>query len=174
MSIIVANSNPDSARRVAAVLKQSGLPVTEVCFTGAQMIEVAMRRYQGGVVVSSLDLPDMAAVKLPKAAPRSFEFLFLVRSHQTGMAEQLDCPRLLLPLNRRDLVDSVRMLNNLFLPGRRDVPPNEGPALVDAAKQLLMERNRFTESQAHRFLQRKSMDTGRRNFEIAAIVLEKY
>ena len=37
-----------------------------------------------------------------------------------------------------------------------------------------MERNYFTEAQAHRFLQKKSMDTGKRLIEIAAIVLEMF
>ena len=43
--------------------------------------------------------------------------------------------------------------------------------IIEEAKNLLVERNNFTEPQAHRFIQKKSMDTGKKMIEIALIIL---
>ena len=43
--------------------------------------------------------------------------------------------------------------------------------LVDAAKTVLMDRHGLTEEQAHRFLQKQSMDNGARLTDTAKLVL---
>lgn len=175
-SVIVANPNKDSARRIGAVLKSGGVLVYGTCTTGAQLLEMTSYHYRGGVVVSTLDLQDvMAAWELPQMAP-NYDFLFVVKPHQSEIAAELESACLMTPLNKPDLTASVNMLLNLPEPGipvRRNF--EEDPKeLLQRAKQLLMERNYFTEAQAHRFLQKKSMDTGKRLVEIAAIVLELF
>ena len=47
----------------------------------------------------------------------------------------------------------------------------EEMALIDEAKSLLMERHGMTEEQAHRFLQKKSMDSGAKMVQTAKLVL---
>ena len=43
--------------------------------------------------------------------------------------------------------------------------------LIRSAKELLMDRNGMTEEQAHRFLQKKSMDSGVKMVQTARLVL---
>ena len=174
-SVIVANSNKDSARRIGAVLKTDGVLVYGLCTTGAQLLEMTSYHYRGGVVVCTLDLQDVTAWDLPQMAP-NYDFLFIIKPHQAEMAADLDSACLMTPLNKPDLTASVNMFLNLAQPGipaRRNFE-EEQKELLQRAKQLLMERNYFTEAQAHRFLQKKSMDTGKRLIEIAAIVLEMF
>ena len=45
-------------------------------------------------------------------------------------------------------------------------------ALIDRAKALLMDRNGMTEEQAHRYLQKKSMDSGAKLIQTAQQVLD--
>ena len=45
------------------------------------------------------------------------------------------------------------------------------PCYVKLAKELLINRHNMTEEQAHRYIQKKSMDTGKRNVEVAKIIL---
>ena len=45
---------------------------------------------------------------------------------------------------------------------------------IRRAKELLMEVNRMSEAEAHRFLQKYSMDTGLRLAETARLILERY
>jgi response regulator NasT len=93
------------------------------------------------------------------------------------MLGQLESASLLLPIRRMDLISTVNMFLNLADP----TPPaikkkiqsgnyNEKKILMQA-KNLLMGRNNLTEPQAHRLIQKKSMDTGRKMAETAMIIL---
>ncbi len=44
--------------------------------------------------------------------------------------------------------------------------------VIGEAKRLLMERNYMSEDEAYRFLQKRSMDSGERLFDIAAEILD--
>jgi response regulator NasT len=47
----------------------------------------------------------------------------------------------------------------------------EEKAVIDQAKALLMERNHMSESEAHRYLQKNSMESGTNMLETAQMVL---
>ncbi|MCI1955885.1 MAG: ANTAR domain-containing protein, partial [Oscillospiraceae bacterium] len=47
----------------------------------------------------------------------------------------------------------------------------EEKQVILKAKNLLISRNNLTEPQAHRFIQKKSMDTGKKMVETAMIIL---
>ncbi len=49
----------------------------------------------------------------------------------------------------------------------------EDEALLSRAKQLLMDRRGMTEEQAHRFLQKQSMDSGMKMVDMARQMLDE-
>ena len=55
-------------------------------------------------------------------------------------------------------------------PKRRE----EEQKLIRAAKELLMDVNRMTEAEAHRFLQKRSMDSGMKLVEMAQYIIDSY
>ena len=79
------------------------------------------------------------------------------------------------PVRRGELLASVRMLVQF----QRYVPREKGPAkrggeeqrLIARAKAVLMDRHGMTEEQAHRFLQKQSMDNGAKLTDTARLVL---
>ena len=175
-SVIVANQNADSAKKIAQVLKSSGLPVCGFCVTGYQLMEYVNTHYRGGVVVCSPMLKDISAVPLPREVSTPYDFLFLIKPHQMDMVRNVESLILRMPLNRMSLIASVNLL--LTLADRERVAKgslcDEEQLVIAHAKQLLMERNSLSEMQAYRFLQKKSMDTGRRMVEVSRLVLEQF
>jgi len=178
-SILVANSNPDNGKKIAAVLHSGGLNVSSVCTTGSQVIDFTNRHYQGGVVVCSEKLTDMPALNLPRVSGSGYDFLFLVKSQQDNLLSSLFCMSLIMPINRMALISTVNMLLNLSDYSSLNVKKKimsgnyDEKQVIEMAKNLLMERNNFTESQAHRFIQKKSMDTGKKMIETAMIILNE-
>ena len=176
-SIVVANSNPDYAKKIAAVLRSSGLYVGVICTAGAQVMDFTSRHYHGGVVISSIKLRDMPAVNLPRVTENGYDYLFLVGSQLAEMCESLESACLLLPVNRMTLISTVNMFLNLsdYTPTSLKKKLASGKydekQIILNAKGYLMERNHFTEAQAHRFIQKKSMDTGKKMAETAMIIL---
>ncbi|WP_444645399.1 ANTAR domain-containing response regulator [Caproiciproducens sp. R1] len=176
-SILVANSNADYAKKIAAVLRTGGLNVSGVCTTGSQVIDFANRHYHGGVVVCSVKLMDMPALNLPRSVGSNYDFLFIVKSQQMDISESLSCASLIMPINRMDLLSSVNMLLNISdyssLTIKKKIANGnyDEKQVIEQAKNILMERNNFTEPQAHRFIQKKSMDSGKKMIETAMIIL---
>jgi hypothetical protein len=176
-SIVVANSNPVFAKRIASVFHSSGLYVSGIFLSGAQLIDFTRKHYRGGVVVSSVKLKDMPAVNLPRIIGSAYDFLFLVSPQFAGMCNTIEYASLLMPINRMNLLSTVNMFLNLA----EATPPSvkkklqsgidDEKAIIEQAKNLLISRNNLTEPQAHRLIQKKSMDMGRKMVETAMIIL---
>lgn len=183
-NIIVAFLSNDSAQKIRNVLKENGYQVLGVCTTGAQVIELANRHDKGGVIISGLKLNDMLATDMLDVLSENYELLLLLTSNQVDLEVSNGVSSLTLPLNRLDFVETVNMLlktsgsenrmrskNKKAEQERKPERSPEDKEIVEKAKAVLMERNNFTEMQAHRFIQKKSMDTGKKMVETARIIL---
>lgn len=173
----MANSNPDYAKRIASVLHSSGLYVGSVCVSGAQLMNFANKHYHGGVVVCSVKLRDMPAVNLPRVIGPGYDFLFLISPQLAGMKDSIEHASLMMPINRMSLISTVNMFLNvsdytpLSIKKKLAAGNYEEKQVILKAKNLLISRNNLTEPQAHRFIQKKSMDTGKKMVETAMIIL---
>ena len=84
---------------------------------------------------------------------------------------------LAMPLKVHELVNTVGMMSQNVLrrkKKRREKPSvrnQEEVAVIAKAKALLMERNHMTEEEAHRYIQKHSMDNGTNMVETAQMVL---
>lgn len=84
------------------------------------------------------------------------------------------CP---MPLKVHDLVGTLEMI--VQAQARRKKKLRQQPkqrnekerAVIDQAKALLMERNSMTEEEAHRYIQKCSMDSGTNMYETAQMVI---
>jgi response regulator NasT len=112
-SILIANSNLDSAKKIAAVLRSGGLNVSSVCSAGFQVIDFTNRHYQGGVVICSEKLTDMPAVNLPRLAGAGYDFVFLVKNQPVSLPSFPSCINIFIPINRMALISTVNMLLNI-------------------------------------------------------------
>lgn len=85
-----------------------------------------------------------------------------------------------LPLKAYDLVDTVSdLLTDIHrrLKREREKPNKRSSAdqgVINQAKSLLMEKNELTEEEAHRYLQKRSMDNGTNMVETAYMVLQVF
>lgn len=84
------------------------------------------------------------------------------------------------PFKVCDLVSTVRMIEKLQLDRRRlkrrrpAGRSEEESRVIDRAKEVLINRNRMTEPEAHRYLQKCSMDSGTGIAEAARMVLSLF
>ncbi len=91
-----------------------------------------------------------------------------------ALCENEELFKLSAPVTRGDLLASVRMLMQMQNRYYRMMLPRrsgEEEDIVKQAKELLMNRNCMTEEEAHRFLQKKSMDTGSKMADTARMII---
>lgn len=173
--VIVAFESEKTCRRICDILESSGTASCLICRSGDQI-----RRYANNqriaVVICGYKLADETAEDVLHDLPSVCAMLLLATQSRLDMVHSDNLFTLPAPVSRSELIASVRMLLQLGcrqengLQARRNQEEREQ---VQAAKRLLMERYGLSEEQAHRFLQKKSMDAGMKLSQTARLVLEE-
>lgn len=176
INIIVVFPQQENARSIRNLLVKNGFPVAGVCVTGTQALS-QMDGLSGGIVICGYKMADMLYSQLHALLPCGFEMLLLVSGQHLNECLGNDIVCVSMPLKAHELVSTVGMMaekqerhrrRQKSQPRRRS---QEEQAMIEEAKALLMERNNMTEDEAHRYLQKCSMDTATNMTESAAMVL---
>lgn len=178
-SILISLPKSDDANKIAGMIKNRGLPFDiNICETSSEILRVANDR-DYGVVICAKRLRDMSYAEMADMLPRYFGIIVLTNDASLEMARE-DMVKLLLPFRAGDLIDTIFMLTQSFNrrpKKKREVPPkrsDEEKRLIDNAKKVLMGRNGMTEPEAFRYIQKNSMDYGRKLIESAQMILTLY
>ena len=176
INIIVVLPKIEDAKGVRSVLMKNGFQVTAVCSTGAQALS-QIQDINDGIVICGYKMTDMIYTELRDYLPEGFDMLLLasqavLNEHRCG-----DIMSLAMPLKVHDLINTVDMMSQTIMRRRRreKAKPKkrsvEEEALIKDAKEILMNRNHMTEEEAHRYIQKTSMDSGTNMVETAQMIL---
>lgn len=175
-NVIVAFSRPEDAKNIKNILMRNGFQVPAVCSSGAQVLARA-GDLGTGIIVCGYRLNDMLYEELSECMPPEFQMLLVTSPGRQPVGTSSGIVCLSMPLKVHDLISTVEMM--ILTQTRRRkrkqqqkaVRSEEERALLDQAKRLLMERNHMTEEEAHRYIQKCSMDSGTNMIETAQMVI---
>ena len=165
--IVVAFANEEAQRRILRLLESDGWHPAAVCAAGAEVIRTV--RKLGSAIVTATDLAaDLRqnAVLLAVSSAVNLEF-----------CEGENLYKLPTPVRRADFFATLDLLRQFEEKHLHHPPPKRREAdqqLIQKAKELLMDVNRMTEAEAHRFLQKRSMDAGLKMVETAQLIIDSY
>lgn len=173
-AIIVALPRPDDARKIRKILIDHGFSDVFAVSTGAAALR-EISRHGHGLLISACRLKDMYYLELQDCLPEDYELILIgsaasIREADSGILS------LTTPLKIYDLVNTVgmvlrqmgRRLKNEKKPRKRTEAEEN---YIRNAKFLLMERNNLTEEEAHRYIQKCSMDNSTNMVETAQMIL---
>ncbi len=180
LSIIVAFPKLEDAKNIKTVLVRNGLEVSATCTSGAQVISIA-NELDAGIVVSGYRFSDMYYLQLQNYLPDGFEMLLV--ASQTKIEEvtngRIVC--LSMPIKLNELLQTLQIMTVQYQRRRKRILEKqkdrsklrsvEEIAMINKAKSLLMERNHMSEEEAHRYIQKTSMDSGTNMVETAEKLL---
>jgi response regulator NasT len=175
-NIIVAFPKQDTARTVKRLLVQNGHRVDATCTTGAQVLH-SLDELDAGLLVCGYKFVDMMYTELHDYLPEPFEMLLVASQANCDSRELQDIVCLATPLKANELLQTVDMMENSITRRRRKkrhaekIRSQDEKILIDEAKALLMDRNNLSEEEAHRYLQKRSMDNGTGLIETAQMIL---
>lgn len=175
-NIIVVFPKIEDAKNIRNLLVRYGFSVSAVCTTGAQAISTA-DGLDDGIVVCGYRFPDMIYSDLHADLPSHFEMLLVASQKYLSECSNQNIVTVSMPIKVHDLIDTLQMMADAIArrrQKRKAVPrgrSDEERALITQAKELLMERNNLTEEEAHRYIQKCSMDSGTNMVETAQMVL---
>ena len=163
-NIIVAFPKQETAQNLKKILLQNGFHVDAVCSTGSQALQSA-NELGGGIVICGSRFVDMMYTELHEYLPDQFEMLLVASPANCGERDLENIVCLSTPLKVHELLQTVEMREK---PKQRSKDEQE---MIAEAKALLMERNNMTEEEAHRYIQKRSMDNGTGLTETAQMIL---
>lgn len=176
VGIIVVFPNKDNAANIRNLLARGGMTVTGVCTTGAQAMQFA-DAVDEGIVVCGYKLKDMMYSELREYLPSEFEMLLIASPDKWNDGLAQGVMGLNMPIKVHDLLNTLDMMLQNMNRRRKERRREEKKRtagqqeVVKKAKELLMERNNMSEEEAHRYLQKNSMDSGTNMVETAEMVL---
>lgn len=176
INIIVVLPKIEDAKGIRGVLMKNGFQVTAVCSTGAQVLS-QLQDINDGIVICGYKMTDMIYTELHDCLPPGFDMLLLASQAVLNERHCSDIMYLAMPLKVHDLIDTVDMMCQAVMRRRRKEKAKpkkrntEEEALIKEAKVLLMNRNHMTEEEAHRYIQKSSMDSGTNMIETAQMIL---
>ena len=179
MNIVVVFPKKEIVLKMKNVLIKNGYDVSAVCVTGAQAIQ-AVERLEAGVVVCGIGFAAMIYYELKDCLPDTFEMVVIASNAQWQQYGDDDVIYLPLPLKAYDLVDTVSdLLTDIHrkLKQEKEKPDKRSAdeqGVINQAKSLLIEKNGMTEEEAHRYLQKRSMDNGTNMVETSYMVLQVF
>ena len=179
-NIIVAFSKKENAVSIRNILARSGVTAGAVCTSGTKALQYA-ELWNDGIVICGSRLQDMQYMELRELLEDSFEMLLIDRAEKWSDGLPDGVVGLPMPVKGYDLLETVRMLLETLERRRRRRKRAAGTARVqrtgsqkreiERAKAVLMERNNMSEEEAHRYLQKTSMESGTNLTETAEMIL---
>ncbi|MBR6237919.1 MAG: ANTAR domain-containing protein [Lachnospiraceae bacterium] len=174
--IIIAMPRIEDADRLAVILRGKGFFVDFTCDSAADVLRHASYD-DSGVVICGYKLKDMPHMELLELLPEHYEMILTVSAARWDMCAD-DVLKVELPLKVGDFVRTVEMVSSRMEAGRRK--GGKGPGgrtkaqqeIVEKAQRLLIERNGMERTEAYRYIQKQSMNSGNSMVEVATTILE--
>lgn len=174
--IVVAFASEEAQRRILRLLESDGWRPAAVCAAGAEVIRT-VRKLGSAIVVCGFRLWDMTAASLADDLRQNAVLLVVSSAVNLDLCEGENLYKLATPVRRGDFFATLELLRQ-FEEKNLHHPPSkrreEEQQLIRKAKELLMDVNRMTEGEAHRFLQKRSMDAGLKMAETAQLIIDSY
>lgn len=175
-NIIVSFPKIDHAESIRNMLSRNGFDISGICSNGVQTLALA-EELQTGVVVCGCRFQDMMCSELKECLPDGFEVCMVASRSMLAMYPCEDVVCLEMPIKVGELAETLEML--CYDVDRRQRKKKSKPKVrsgkdqkfIQDAKELLMVRNHMTEEEAHRYLQKSSMDSGTNLVETAQMIL---
>lgn len=174
LSIIVVFPKMEDGKSMKNVLIRGGFEVQAVCTTGSQAVSLA-NELDEGIIICGYRYSDMHYRELYNYLPRTFQMLLLASPAKLSECVNNEIICLSMPLKTKDLMNTLGMMTYRYTRQKKKKAgkqrSQEEKEIIMKAKIVLMERNNMSEEEAHRYIQKTSMDSGTNMVETAEMIL---
>lgn len=171
-NIFIAFDNRKTAVSIAKILIANGNNVVAISKSSTELMN-SLHYYNGGIIITGCVFDGIRNESIIDDIPEEFNLVVVGSKVQIDDFHDDRVFKLSMPLQKNDLICSVEMLMTMDTKYKPTLHKNQDEEkLITRAKNLLIDMYSMSEAQAHRYMQKKSMDTGRKLVDIARIILE--
>ncbi|OYV36847.1 MAG: response regulator [Acidocella sp. 20-61-6] len=187
MKILIADCDGRQARELSDQLRAQDDAFTVILAEQGESLVAAVRRAEPDVVVVDMARPDRDGLDSVRAlnAQKMLPVVMFVDADDPGFMEEAIAAgvssyhvggaalQMSKPILRTAMAVFQRMrgLQDQLVEAQEQIEARQS---VDAAKRLLMSRDKMSEPAAHRFLQRRAMDQQKKVSDVAAALLRDH
>ena len=176
MDRILIAAPEKTADKLCAILKNAGIEAGQCLHTGEETLAACAQ--EGALLLTTYKLEDMTGAELAGKLGEGTDVLMIIPQD-----DQETLPSNVLPLrnpvSQDALAQAVRTMLHcrgkaaaLLKRAEKAERMLEDRKVIDRAKGRLMDALHLTEAEAHHYIQKRSMDSGRRIADVAHEVLE--
>lgn len=178
--IIIALNNIETAQKLKKILCQEGYSISSICTSGSELIRLVMQT-EPDLAIVGYKFKDMSLLDVYENIRDYTSFLAIVNEpYKSFIEEDTDIYCIGTKISNVLLVNSI----DLIFQSRRRIRmlkdrveklehTLEDRKAIEKAKGRLMEVSNMGESEAFRYMQKLSMDSGRRMRDIAELILSE-
>jgi len=173
---VVAIESPKLSDVICHALEKNGIKVRYRCSTGAEVIR-AINKMGGGVVITTLHLPDMYCTQLCQDLSDLGYVMVLGRENMLADCVGDNVIAIALPTKSSILLDELtRLLDLDDVRAKESIPERsqKDKELILQAKEMIMSIHHINENAAHRYLQKTSMDASISMVDAAKRIIDVY
>lgn len=171
--IALAFSKTETAEKIKIMLDGSGYEIAAICRSRAEL----MRSLSGKdetLVIMGYKLADGTADDVFEDLDARHKLMSIVKAEHEADIYNRDIFVVPLPINRQILLNAVETFVGMIERQRhRKIRTDEEKKIIEDAKAYLMENHAMDEEEAHRFIQKRSMDTGAKFIDTARAILKR-
>ena len=174
--IVIAASSKKLTATLEKMLESSGVSACASC-TSASEVQSLWSDMEDGVLICATH-KDLPSIYLSKIMPDSWDMILLLTSEQPFPYYVSNVIPVNLPVTRLELAETVQSIagsmSSTFASKTtaKGVRPKEETEIIENAKKKVMAERGITEGDAHKLLQRYSMNSGITMVEAAKRFLE--
>ncbi|WP_317366287.1 ANTAR domain-containing protein [uncultured Tyzzerella sp.] len=168
-NIIIAFSSDKICNKISCILTKNGISYDHICKTGANLRKCCSY-YENGIILCGASFVDEPTHNIIEDFYEDFIFLLLGSADKINMHNDEKVYKISTPIKQEDIISGIDMA---YYKSYENIK-NKNYKIIEKAKSLLMLYNHFTETEAHKYIQKKSMHTGRKNIDIAKLIIDKY
>lgn len=178
--IVIALNNAETSEKLKVLLSQEGYEIVALCSSGNELIRAVMK-YSPDLALVGYKYKDMSLLDVYDTLYDQTNFLAVVNEpYKSYIEEDTDIYCIgtkisnILLTNAIDLIfQSKRRIEKLKKQVEKLEHTLEDRKVIEKAKGRLMETSGVTENEAFRYMQKLSMDSGKRMKDIAGLILEE-
>lgn len=168
--VVLAFSKNDTAQKIKRMLEGSGYEVCLVCHSASELIRSAAE-LDDVFVIMGYKIGDRLADDIAYDLD-GVKIITIIKAERQDMIENENIFAVTLPINRERLISAIEVfIGHIDEPVKKKQRTPEEEKIIEKAKLYLMEKYSMTEEQAHRFIQKRSMDSGSKFTDTARLIL---
>ena len=169
--VVLAFSKDETADKIRRMLDGSGYEVYMVCHSKAELLR-SIVDIDEVLIIMGYKLPDGVADDVFDDLREGQKLMSIVKADRQSEIYNEDIFVVTLPVNRQILINSIETCVGIIERRKhRAKRTPEEQKIIESAKAYLMENHMMTEEQAHRFIQKRSMDMGAKFIDTARSIL---